>query len=224
MPQVSKRPSVSHLSPFRQKLWRERTSVSALTLESLAKRSSNCPARLARRRNIRELLPNYLVHRPFRPSSSGVSSLSERQSVLAFHASPPLTKHSGGSDGAFLWATLESFAKTAAQTAQRDSFRHLLRPPPTLHPVQATERPSVFSLRSFRRHSGASERRNAARTSQHDPPGRRKYQERVTERPSVSHLAPSDGSFRRERRSVFAFTPRILLAPPTPFIYKHLIC
>ena len=53
--------------------------------------------------------------RSFRPSSSDVSSRSERQSVLAFHALPPLTEHSGGSDGAFLRDTLESFAKAAAR-------------------------------------------------------------------------------------------------------------
>ena len=76
---------------------------------------------------------------------------------------PPLTDHSGGSDGASLRSHLESFNKTRPKLPNApwldDSTRvrfynssplRVSRPPPTHHSEASDGAPSVFTLRPFR--------------------------------------------------------------------------
>ena len=114
----------SHLALSDGSFRKERRSISAFSHLAPSEKKRNPTAQ----RDLTEVArpASYQLSsppRPFCPPSSNVSSRSERQSILAFHASPPLTDHSGGSDGSSLWVTLESFARNVAQTAQCDSFR-----------------------------------------------------------------------------------------------------
>ena len=112
---------------------------------------------------------------------------------LAF--SPPLTDHSRGSDGASQRSHLSlsdgSFRK---QRRSISVFSHLAP-----SDKNATRLPSATWLDVAR---PASSQLSSPPRPFRPPLLRRIIPERATERPSVSHLAPSDGSFQREQQSV----------------------
>ena len=125
-------PAFSNLAPFRQTLQKRITERPHVQLEPLAKRGSHCPARLARRRNVRE--PSQRSRPPpFRQTPSDVSR-SKRQSTYSCAPLPQMTKrftlrqpptdHSGGSNG----ASLKARPATSARRRKRRSLifpRHL---------------------------------------------------------------------------------------------------